>query len=181
MADSAPIDRAFQRSRVLARLVAEAREHATRNPGHDKWLDLGLTEVGDRPKDAVRKLERIFDEIAGLIEHLAILDMAASYERSARTRIGNYVGVLNAVGEAAVRRGGLPRHSLGLLRRATEYQDLASIIELLKPSLDADLLTDLQRVRRSRNSFAHGTDVSFGPDIDAEGARVVLKQAIDVV
>lgn len=181
MANSAPVKRAFQRSQVLAKIVAELKGQAHRNPLSEKWVDYGITEPDDSRKSADLKLTQLFEEISGLIEHLTILDMAASYELAARTRFANYIGIIQGAGESLARTNSIPRYSLGVIKGAQSYDGISAINDLLKPSVDPALIAELTKISKARNRFAHGTSVKLAPEVDRAEAKEILIHALDAI
>jgi hypothetical protein len=179
---SGPVDavqKAFLRCEVLSQIVAQAKARAMANPTDEYTVKLGITSKGEPKSDADKKIRQIFEQLDGLIAHLALLDIVASFELAFGARLKN------AVGEArkAVREN-YPPNSSGLLFQAREslvrqvdhYGGIGGIEALLKPHLDAALLAKLQNIRENRNQFAHGTDVEILPTIQRADALKALSE-----
>ncbi len=116
-----------------------------------------------------------------MVEHVAIIDMTASYELAARTRLGNYIGKIRGAGEAVEREKEIPRYSLGVIRAAQSYEGIAAINDLLKSKIDPKLSTELTKIGKARNKFAHGTNVKLPPEIDKSEVKELLSQALDAI
>ena len=113
MADATtPVDAAFARCRILAQIVSEAATRASAEPTNARNVELGLTERGDRKAEAARKIPATFEELADLVTHLAILDLAAAFESLFAARLGT------ALGEA--RRAMREHYDLPVLRAVRE-------------------------------------------------------------
>jgi hypothetical protein len=176
-----PVDQAFNRYQVLSRLLYIARQRALADPTHERNVNAGLTARGQRKQEAVRDIEEVFDDLDGLVGHLALLDMAGAFERHFRERLAT------AIGEArkAVReryRSGIPlyAHREGLIRDADDFQALTGIERLVGGRISDEVRDQWETIRRNRNDFAHGTSLREPPAITSEQARDTLNEIIDI-
>src|SRR5260370_37235615 len=104
------IDDAYARYQILSRILERARERAVGNPTDNANINLGLTERGQKRQEARRQIEEIFEELGGLVNHLAILDMAATFEKFFLARLNTALGQDRKVIRERY-RGSVPRHA----------------------------------------------------------------------
>lgn len=181
MAGLEKLAQARRRSVILAAIVERAREEATRNPFDKRWLELGLVEQGQTSVEARQRIAKVFDELQGLLNHVALLDLTRAFELLARARIGNRLG--QARGDLAVSssKGKLPAYHERLLPRLEDFQRLVDYLNLLEGHVDEDLSAALRVIKESRNTFAHGGDVTVPPKVGADEAMAHLQAALDVL
>lgn len=174
--ETTPVDAAFARCRLLERIVGRAAAQASADPTHARNVELGLTEKGDRKADAARKIAAAFEELAHLVNHLAILDMAAALETLFKARLGTAIGE----GRRAMREhyeiSTLWAAREHLIREATDFAGLRDIEAFLGGHLSEAVRADLGSIRAARNRFAHGTDIRQPPAITSDAARDTLAE-----
>jgi len=125
---------------------------------------------------ALAKLNRIFDEIDGLIAHLTLLDIAAAFEKAFRESLKNAVGEARKIIHDQYNIPSLAEVREKLVRNVDKYEGLGTIEVLLEGYMEPELLKALRLIRENRNNFAHGTDVKSPPTIFANQAFAVLKK-----
>ena len=170
------VDRAFERCRLLARVVALEYERARANPTDARYATIGVTQQGARKAEAERQIEEAFDDLVALIDHLTILDMAAAFEGLFNARIATAVG-----GARDTLRRRYPNTLAGradFVRETDDFQGLSDITKLIEADLDGQVKERLVSVRENRNRFAHGTDLCNPPTILQEDARNALNEAV---
>jgi hypothetical protein len=88
-----PIDRAFERCRLLSSIVEEEYRRARGNPTDSRYVNFGITQQGGRKREeAEQQIREAFTDLVALVEHLTILDMAAAFERHFNARVSTAVG-----------------------------------------------------------------------------------------
>jgi hypothetical protein len=172
-----PVDRAFERCKLLAQVVALEYRRARANPLDDRYATLGITERGELKADAVHQIEEAFSDLEALVNHLTILDMAAAFEKMFNARIAT------AVGEARKTLRGKHRGPVlagrdGIVREMEDFRGLSNITNLIGADLDEQVKKRIESVRENRNRFAHGTDLTTPPTIPREEARDALNEAV---
>jgi hypothetical protein len=173
-----PIDKAFERCRLLARLIDLEYQRARGTPTAKRYIDLGVIRQEDKIEEAREQIKQAFDELVALINHLTILDMAAALEHLFKARI------TTAVGEArkALRTKYRGRRALAarekLVREIDDFEGLSDITKLISSDLSGEMQQLLDKVRENRNRFAHGTDLRNPPTILSEDARAALNEAV---
>jgi len=173
-----PVEEAFERCRLLALLIDHEYQRARSTPTDQRYVDLGITEKGQKIEDARREIIQAFDELAALSNHLAILDMASAFERMFRSRIATAIGeARKSLQDKYARPGSTPLIAREKLIRE-HFEGIADIIELIGASLSKEVQEQLRQVRDSRNKFSHGTDLRVAPTIMREEARDALNEAI---
>lgn len=178
MAGTDAVQRAYDRCSVLRAIVQRVRADALARPSERRWVELGIVDPADKQDAARESLERLFDELQALIEHVFVLDMGSQFERSANQRVDNYVGHVRKAARKASAGSGLPRLSADIVRGADDYRGMQSYLALLERHIDGELYEKLQEVRVARNNFAHGTDIMALPGISREEARDSLCEAL---
>lgn len=147
MADPTSVDQAFDRYTRLSAIVRRARDEAFAGGA-----------LGER-EDVVRQG---FNELTRLVEHLALLDMCASFE-------GDFANNLDGATREAAR---IVTESYGLdyfvqlkdrlVRSPRDYRSLGRICELLtqRPGqmecISASVLQQLRELAEIRNRITHG-------------------------
>ena len=179
MANSSALDAAYRRCRTLTLLVERARSEAVANPSQDRWKDFEITSPGDSRVACAAKVNDAFDQILNLLNHVTILDMAASFEMATKARLGTRIGDTRSAIAAAVQKNSLPVYHARLVRSQKDFDGLNSLAELLQGHIDENVSEVLSAVRESRNAFAHGTDVTVPPKAGREEALGALREALD--
>lgn len=174
-----PIDAAFRRGQMLTQILKWVREQALANPAQPRWADLGLTAAYETREKSVAELNAAFDQLFGLLEHLAVLDMAASFEIASQRRITTRIGEARSALNESAKRGRSAPHLDKLLRGSGDYESLKSFEDLIAGYADRGMVEAFALVRAARNNFAHGTDILSAPVIDRERARDNLKDVLD--
>jgi hypothetical protein len=181
-AASNPVDQAFNRHRILSRLLALARERALADPTHQRNVDLGLIPSGFQRRDAMRRIEDAFEDLGGLVNHLGLLDMAAAFERYFRARLDTAIGeARKAVREKYRASVPLYAHRESLIREVDEFQGLAEIERLIGRNITPEVRRHWEMIRENRNLFAHGTDIRTPPTISGVRAREILIEMIEAM
>lgn len=177
-----PVDQAYKRCSLLARLVEAEYKRARSNPTDDRYVTLGVIEPWERKErtTALRQIEVTFGELVALVDHLTILDMAASFERSFNARIATAVGAARKTLRQKYGPSALAGRE-GLVRNGDDFQGLGSIANLINAALSGEVTEKLAKVRENRNRFAHGTDLSVPPTILQEDARGALNEAVGLL
>ena len=173
MAKATEVERAYDRCSILSAIVRHIRDDALARPTEAVWLKLGLVEEGDKKPEAVARMERLFDELQALIEHLFVLDMTAQFERAAMSRVTNYIG-----SACIPHKAGLPSLATKVIKNKKDFENMIDFLRLLEDHIDTDLLEQLNMIRKARNIFAHGVDVRVLPSISREDVRDSLKDAL---
>jgi hypothetical protein len=177
-----PVDRAYARYETLTRLLDRARQLALGDPTHQRNIDLGLTEPGQKRLDARRSIEDAFNDLTSLINHLALLDMAGAFERHFRERLATAIGEARKVVRERYRSEmPLYAHREGLVRDAEDFQALIGIEQLIAGRMAAEIRGEWEMTRKNRNDFAHGTDIRIPPTITSERARETLNAIIETL
>jgi hypothetical protein len=171
MVGATPVDGAFERARRLQAIVSWARERAVNDPLNDGYAEVGNTARGDRQADARRKIEEAFTDLDSLLNHLAILDMAAAFEKHFSARLASTIGEARKSIRAAL---GIAWAD-NLVTKAGGIEGLAGIEALMAYAADK---SPLKSIKTDRNRFAHGTDLRAPPTIDREQARIILDDLI---
>jgi hypothetical protein len=177
-----PVDQAFKRYRMLAHLMEFARERALSNPTDPRNVTAELTLSGLSPREARRSIEDAFEELGGLLNHVALLDMASAFEGHFRARLGTAIGEARKVVRER-HRSNIPLHAHreGLIRDTEEFQGLADIGRLIGDRVSAEVHERWEVIRRNRNSFAHGTDIRRPPTITGEQTRETLGEIFEAL
>ena len=177
-----PVDRAYARYKILTRLLESARQRAVSDPTNERNVDLGLTTRGQKKEDAQRSIEEAFADLEGLVSHLAILDMAAAFEKYFRERLNTAIGEARKVVRERYRSGmPLYAHREGLVRDAEDFQALVGIEQLIGGRISAEVHGAGEMIRKNRNAFAHGTDLQHPPTITIERAWETLNEIIEIL
>ena len=174
MVSSRHISDAFERCRGLSAIIRHVRNDALKRPNEEIWRALGLVMDGDTKAEAISRLERRFDELQALIDHIFILDMAAQFERTAAARIENYIGSARSAFAKRINQEKFPALATAVVKEASDFQGLNAYVRLLESHIDGELKDKLKLIRGARNSFAHGIDVRVPPPISAQDARDTL-------
>jgi ribosomal 50S subunit-associated protein YjgA (DUF615 family) len=174
---SSPVDQAFERCSLLARLIDSEYDRARANPTDERYVNLGVIERGEKVAKAKAQIEQAFDDLVAIVEHLTILDMAAALERLFKARIAT------AVGEARrtlreKHRGDALAARVKLVREIEDFQGLNDITKLISADLSGEMQEQLDKVRENRNRFVHGTDLRNPPTILKEEAQAALNEAV---
>ena len=173
------IERAHARYSTLLRLIEMEIVRARANPTADRYLDLGIIDAGDKPTEATAKIDARLGEIRDLIEHLGVLDIAATFELSFRQKISNSIGeARNAINNQR-KKAGKTLAAPSLVKNLKEMQGLASIKSILSAGLSIEVQVTMEKIRESRNNFTHGTDLGVPPAIDAQSALDCLLDVLD--
>lgn len=175
-----PIDEAFERCRLLASLVDLEYRRARANPNDKRYVELGILAQGMEKRNALKRIESTFDDLAALVEHLAILDMAAGLEKLFRLRIATAVGEARKTLREKFGESTLARRER-LVREADDFQGFKEIIQFLSSDLSAETQQILDKVRENRNRFAHGTNIRNPSTIPKEEARTALNYVVDLL
>ncbi len=177
-----PVDQAFHRHRLLTALLEVSRKLALSDPTHERNLDVGLTARGQKRQDARRSIEDAFEDLGGLVNHLALLDMAAAFEDYFRVRLSTAIGEAKKVVRERY-RSSVPLYAYrdNLIRNADDFQGLANIERLIGRHLSAGVRDEWETIRKTRNSFAHGTDIRSPPTITSEQVKDTLNEIIDIL
>jgi len=149
---------------------------------HERNVDVGLTIAGQKRRDAVRSIEEAFEDLGGLVNHLALLDMASAFESYFRARLDTAIGEARKVIRERYRTSvPLHAHREGLIRDADDFEGLANIRQLIGGRLSAEIHDNWEMIRKNRNSFAHGTDIRRPPTITSERTRETLNEIIEAL
>ncbi|HEX4113970.1 MAG TPA: hypothetical protein VH020_15665 [Stellaceae bacterium] len=179
MADSrSAIDEAFDRYETLSRILEKARQSALSNPMHDRNIDLGLTQRGQKKGDAITRINETFEDLTSLINHLGILDMAAAFEKTFRARLGTAIGEARNVLRDNYKIETLRNVRQKLIHDPDNLRGLAKAISVIRATLSKEVAELLEAIRESRNNFAHGTDIRTPPGITAEKTKDTLNEII---
>jgi len=168
------VEQAFIRNAILLKIIDLARQRAQSDGSNKFALSLGIIDDGDKSADAERKIDHMFAQLKGLAAHLAILDIAASFEIGFRDRLRNAIGEARKAVKENYNQKALRKVCKQLIRDVEDYRGLGGIEKLLGPQLDQAILDNLKNIRDIRNNFAHGTDVEIPPTVDSAVARHVL-------
>lgn len=179
---SNPVEQAFRRCALLARVIELEYARARENPTHPRYADLGITEIGQKRDKAttLALVEEAFDELVALVDHLTILDMAAAFENLFGTRIATAVGAARKTLAERHRRPALAGRE-GIVRETKSFEGLRDITALIDTDLSQEFKSLLGLVRDNRNAFAHGTDIRNAPTILKEQARDALTEAVGLL
>ncbi len=169
------VERAFLRCEVLLQILTAAKNRAIADTTNQYALSLGIIEKGDRQEDARRKIDSMFSQLDGLAAHLAILDVAASFETAFRERLKNAVGEARKAVKNNYKIKPFFKVRESLVEDVSNYSGIGGVEVLLGPQLDGDLLKKLKLIRHNRNQFAHGTNIEVLPTIESEDALDVLR------
>jgi hypothetical protein len=181
-ATPSPVDRAYNRCQILTRVLDGARQRALADPTHERNIDLGLTTRGQKKPDAQRSIEDAFEDLFGLINHLALLDMAGAFERHFRERLNTAIGEARKVVRERYRSDRpLYAHREGLVRDAEDFQALTGIEQLIGGRMSAEVRAAWETIRKNRNAFAHGADIRLPPTITSERAWETLNEIIEIL
>ena len=176
------VEAARLRCRLLFQIVESARIRALDNPTSDFAIALRLFEVGEKKGDASKKLARAFDELYGLIAHLTIIDMTASLEKAVSGRLKNAIGAARkTLQERKYQPGTFHEVRDAFVRDADDFLGLKGIEALVSSSLSKEVKDTLMAVREERNKFAHGTNVTDAPLVEADAAYEALKAVAAIV
>jgi len=172
MVATTPVDGAFERSRRLETIPRWARERAHTDPLGQRYVEIGITAPGDRHAEARRKIEEAFADLDGLVNHLAILDMAAAFEMFFSSRLGTTIGEARKSIRASPAIG--VAWAENLVGKAGDFEGLSGIEGLMGLADKAQL----RSIKTDRNRFAHGTDLRDPPTSDSELVRTILNDLI---
>lgn len=170
------VDKAFERCRLLAALVKAEYERARANPMQDRYVKMGVTQQGDTKGDAIKKIEDAFSDLTGLVDHLTILDMAATLEKVFGQRITTAVGEARKVLVETFHPNALAARE-SMVRDSASFEGLREIVALIGSGLSGEVQELLSTVRENRNRFAHGTDLRNPPTVLTGDARNALNEA----
>ncbi|MEH3147982.1 MAG: hypothetical protein PGN34_22190 [Methylobacterium frigidaeris] len=92
---------------ILTAILNRLREQALANPSHPRWVALGLCPPYETKRQAVAELQATFADLLGLVGHLTILDMAASFEVASQARLGTRLGEVRSAPAAGGRKRSL--------------------------------------------------------------------------
>jgi hypothetical protein len=174
------VEAARSRCKLLLHLLTAAKTRALSDPTGNYTVDMGIIARGDKKADAVAKVNRVFEELDGLLAHVTLIDMTASLEKAFSSRLGTAVGEARKTLREGYNLGAFQRVHESLVRDAEDFQGLAGIEKLLSSQMSEELKDALRVVRSERNKFAHGTDVSVPPLINADEAFDALKVIADL-
>jgi hypothetical protein len=181
-ASPSPVDQAFNRCLLLSRLLDLARQRAISDPTHQRNVAIGLAGRGQKRPDAIRSIEDAFEDLGGLVNHLALIDMAGAFERHFRLRLDTAIGEARKVIRERYRSSiPLHAHRESLVRQAHDFQGLADIERLIGGRVSAEIRDEWEMIRKNRNNFAHGTDIRAPPTITNEQARQTLNEIIEIL
>lgn len=176
-----PIDRAYRRHQIL-RLMLEHHREMARSPTYRRNLvKLGFVDEGEKPQIAEQIVKETFDELSGLIAHLAIVDMAAALEFAAKSKIGNASGQVRKAYKERKDKTKEAVYASRLVLDQDFFKTLKSISDLVDSFLDKDVMEAFSATKDARNNFAHGTNVTTMPVIDVEDARAALNEVFDIL
>ncbi|RVU15334.1 hypothetical protein [Methylobacterium oryzihabitans] len=181
MPDPTPIDAAYRRGQILMAILTRLREQALANPAHPRWVELGLCPAYETKRQAVADLQATFADLLGLVGHLTLLDMAASFEVASQARLGTRLGEVRSALAAGGRKRVLPPYALRLVRDRDEFGSLRAVAALLDGEADEALLDAFDAVRQARNNFAHGTEILSAPVADPDAARDTLNAVLGLL
>ena len=181
-ASSNPVEQAFRRCDLLARLIQLEYDRARANPTDARYAKLGITELGAKVNidEATRQIDEVFGDLVALVDHLSILDMAAAFEWLFNARIGTAVGTARKTLREKHRRPALAGRAR-LVRNTTDFEGLRDITTLIDADLSQQVIALLNTVRENRNRFAHGTDIRNPPTILKNEALAALNEALDLL
>lgn len=175
------IEAAYRRRQMLCSILIWTRRQAIANPADKRWAAIGLASAFESKAETQQELNASFDELFALVEHLAILDMASSFEVASQRRLGTRVGEARSVLANRARKG-QSADVLGYLVRQTEsFGSMKAVEDFCRFFIDKAVIDELALVREARNNFAHGTDILSAPVIDVERARTNLNKVLDSI
>jgi hypothetical protein len=176
------VDNAFQRCLLLARILTQARDRALGNPMSDHNTNLGLVQKGQKKQEAITSIETAFEELGALINHLAILHMAASFEMQFRTWLGTAIGeARSAIRDRYKKTVPLYVGRAGLVREQDDFQGLARIEQLLSGRVSDEISEALSLIRENRNEFSHGKDIRIPPTITQQQTLDALHALMEII
>lgn len=176
-----PVDAAFRRKEMLVQILKWVRTQALANPAQSRWAELGLRSAYESKERSVSELNDAFDQLFGLLEHLAIIDMASSFEMAGKRRLSTRIGEARTALRDSAKKGASAPQLEKLLRASEDYDSLKEIENFVSQYIDKTVLDSLALVRSARNNFAHGTDILSAPVIDSDRARENLKDVLDLI
>lgn len=176
------VDQAFNRCELLAKLVEWERQRAAANPFDERYIALGIIKRGEKMRklETLKSIHATFDEIAALVEHLTILDMAASLEHLFQSRIATAAGEARKTLRSNYNSSVLAAQPK-IVREADDFKSLAEIVRILSENLSKETQEKINKVRENRNIFAHGTNIRVAPTILKEDARAALNEAVELL
>ena len=139
-ANATPIDRAFERCRLLAGLIASEHKRARAYPTDDRYVELGLIERGAKiEKEKIRQaIDQKFDDLSALVEHVVILDMVAALELHFDGRIKTAVGEARRTLKGKFGDSALAGRNK-LVRETDDFRGLQNIIDLVEPDISIEM------------------------------------------
>ena len=170
------IESAFLRCEVLSRILAQAKNRVLSNPTDQFAISLGITMRGERRQEATKKIDQVFEQLDGLLVHLTLLDITASFELAFRERLKNAVGEARKAVRENYSLSALSIVRESLVHEVEHYQGIGGIQTLLGPHVDEALLAKLQIIRQNRNQFTHGTAVEVLPTVQIADALQALRE-----
>lgn len=175
------IEAAYRRRQMLFNILIWLRRQAIANPADKRWAELGLASAYETKAKTQQELNASFDELLALVEHLAILDMASSFEVASQRRLGTRVGEARSVLTKSARKGQSADVLSYLVRQTESFGSMKAVEDFCRVFIDKEIIDEFALVREARNNFAHGTDVLSAPVIDVERARENLNTVLNSI
>lgn len=172
------VDAAFRRYIQLSAILERARRSALAQPTGTSNTELGLFEVGQVLKNPKVLLQTTFEQLQRRIEYLCLLDMCSAFEGYVRLRIDTSIGEVRRVTKEHYNISTLETVSTGLVRETKSFDSLQSIFLLVQGHFPADRTPQLETVRKERNRFAHGSDLSYPLQISLTTVQALLNEVI---
>lgn len=174
-------EQAFSRCETLLKIIDKAKSRAISGTSNEYAISLGIIEQGDKYEDAKKKIDNMFAQLEGLVAHLAILDLTASFEIAFRERLKNAVGEARKAIKNNYKLSTLSKVRESLVQEVDSFKGIGGVEALLGPQLDGELLKKLKIIRANRNQFAHGTNVEVLPTIDSVDVLDALREIGDLL
>jgi len=176
-----PVDEAYARYEILSNILERTRQQALANPMHRRNIELGLTKQFRTRNEVEKDIQDAFEDLTNLINHLAIIDMAAAFEGYLRPRLGTAIGEARRLLRENYELEPFLQSREKLVHETDDFQGLARIRELIGGHLSAETSATLSQIREDRNNFAHGTNIRVPPTTTTKRTRETLNSIIEVV
>jgi len=173
----AELDAVHSRFETLRMIVEREHRTSTAEPLARRNLDVGLVQVGTKKTDAAKELDAWFLATQRQLRCHAVLELCTTFEQTVLRRLRTAIGEARTTLDAHLPMSFLRVGRAGLLRDSKSFESLQSIFDLFDSPTTARG-KQLQRLRETRNSLAHGSLSDLPDDVTVESTRAILKELL---
>lgn len=167
------VNEALKRTKRLANIIKATRDRAFRNPKDKYNFDLELRDVGDKG-DERKQLEDAFEELAYIVDYLAVIDLCAVFESEFRAKLGTAIGEARRAVEKQYKIALFSKIKEKLVHDTNDFQSLAEIITLVEGAIGQTASDQLKVLQETRNRVTHGSVEAGTIKVTADEAHTWL-------